>query len=896
MPFDETRKTKKTILNENQLKVARMKEEKRFIQCMRHDFKLSNLDVVRKQLLEEKQAALLDSTLPKSAPAADIKREVPMRRVASFQISVTSLEPTHGGASLWTGESDGSIGVRNGVTGALVYQIDAPPQANPALPPAVAETLFAVGSHMWAGFSDGSIRIFDQLVFILAFEAKLHVGAVTAFAQSFDGKTFSASADGTVAKWDTEVNNFENLHCIDGVEGCPAATCLAAYGYNLFVGYANGAFFAYDIETGDQTVKFEGHTDAITGVCSQDGFLFSVSCDATVAVWNIATGEMIKTLSAQNQARVPVTSIMCDKVGHSIWTSDAEGVINVWSSQHENNFCLIKSVAHDETAEIVSLKGIVAIDAVKVWSLGSNGENKVWHSSTNLVEEAIRDGLRAMRSIIEQDEVELRKWNELIRTLHEVAYRLRVSLASSLGVGADRRSQRGVYLLWKRWVLWSQMKKFQMRALQMQSNTAEISLMQRTFTSLLLNRQKKHRLRYKTQLGNLLLADSQRELILAYIKKMEFLRYRLRRLKRARSIANVNANYTDIISMRCAFNKLLSFRLRRQQERQRHRMTAMLEVSSQQRLMVLFFRQWQSRVQRKDVIAQKVFHAAALGSAVHRSLRLSYFATWKSFVEMKKRHRSIQRHVVLLSASSGEYLQAKCYGKWKRYAELHMKEALTKAYAERVPETMDLEGQLQAVQHLLRRRRLLDDASEAIRVALLARSEKLERIESLKQQNKDLADKIDAKRQGKVDAVTRSIQEQVADLIARLKCKFLNFNGDIGLIAKVVERSKRLSASKSFLEAHSAVKRVVVEMTKITYLDPDLEWPLSEAAIRKMKSHHTETVLGAIKTMIITYDIMTAQERCSLQTDHEIVVNARILQEIADFCILSKTKRLGGRR
>ena len=893
MPFDESRHIKQIILEEKQQKVARMKEEKRFIQCMRHDFKLSNMQLVRKQLLEEKHSALLDAGVPKSGQVAEVPPEVPMRCVTSFSIQVASVESTHGGASLWTGEADGSIGVRNGVTGALVYQIDAPALQDGCTVPAIAETLFAVDSHMWAGFSDGTIRIFDQQVFILAFEGKLHRGGVTAFAQSFDGKTFSASKDGTVGKWDTEENNFDSLSQTDPIDGSPAALCLATYGYHLFVGYSNGTLRAYDIETGDASVTFQGQDDAVTGVCVQDGFLFSTSLDGSVVAWNIANGEAIKRLEGH---RAPVTAMMCDQIGHRIWTTDTDGVINVWSSQSERGFQLEQSVAHDEAVDIVALKGIAAIDAVKVWTLGSNGQNKVWHSSTNLVEESIRDGLRAMRSIIDQDEIELRKWNELIRTLHEVAYRLRTSLSDTLDVSCGRELQRRAYLVWKQWVLKSQLKKFQGCALQHVAQRANISLRQRTFATLLLNRNKQRRLRYTTQLSNLLLADTQRELIYSYGKKMEAVHYTLRRLKRARSVAAVSEDCAQRLILRRAFEKFCRFRRWSQESRQRVRMAGAICAAAEKRLGLIFFRQWMSRVQLNDINRQKVFHSIAIASTVSKRLSSSYFAAWKSYVDRKKRQRLLVRLQTILSTSSMEQPLGSYFGKWKRYSEQRLGNALVQAREALLPESQVLERKMAEVEHLLRRRRLLDDASEAIRLALLARDEKLAHIEELKQQNRAIEDKIEAKRQGKIDAITQSIQQQVADLIARLKCKLINFNGDFALMTKVGERSKRLGAIKNFLEAHQAVKRVVVEMTHIAYLPMDEEWPLKLDMIRKMKSHHTENVLTAIKTMIITYDIMTPIERSSLQTDQEIVLNAAILQQMADHCVASKNKRLGGRK
>jgi hypothetical protein len=91
---------------------------------------------------------------------------------------------------------------------------------------------------MWTGFDDGSIRIYDQVVYILAFEASRHTQTVTAFAETFDGRMFSASLDGSVVKWDSEVREFA---LIGELRDTSHARHLRATACNLFVGFDSNA-------------------------------------------------------------------------------------------------------------------------------------------------------------------------------------------------------------------------------------------------------------------------------------------------------------------------------------------------------------------------------------------------------------------------------------------------------------------------------------------------------------------------------------------------------------------------------------------------------------------------------------------------------------------------------
>eukprot|EP00658_Telonema_sp_P-2_P044228 TRINITY_DN32082_c0_g1_i1.p1 TRINITY_DN32082_c0_g1~~TRINITY_DN32082_c0_g1_i1.p1 ORF type:complete len:210 (+),score=43.76 TRINITY_DN32082_c0_g1_i1:290-919(+) len=64
-----------------------------------------------------------------------------------------------------------------------------------------------------------------------------------------------------------------------------------------------------------------------------------------------------------------------------------------------------------------------------------------------------------MKSIIDQDEIELAKWADLIHTLREVAAKLNSTLASTLENTQGRSIQRTAYFMWLRWILFAKLKK-----------------------------------------------------------------------------------------------------------------------------------------------------------------------------------------------------------------------------------------------------------------------------------------------------------------------------------------------------------------------------------------------------------------------------------------------------
>ena len=442
-PFPEGSMKAETAA-QNRRRVQRMKEEQAFLRGIKTNFQLKHLSEIRTQLLQQKEEFLEQQRQQietSNAQEVDAEPEGP-QFVRSFSARARCIEAVQGGATLWTGEADGTIGVRNGVTGELVYCIEKTENM-------IACTLCATESHMWVGMSDGTIRIYDHLVFILAFEGKGHKGAVTAFARTFDGKMFSSSADGTIIKWDSEANNFDIMARITDVN--QHVYCLACYGYNLFVGGDANVVSSVDIETSAAVLKYVGHTGKINAVVVVDGFLFTASEDGTAGVWTIDGGERIQTLEHDS---LPVCALLADPVGHRVWSSDSEGNIFVWSSLAEQDFGLVSATRRGgATSRTVDLKGIVAVDTVKVWSLGSDGENKVWQASVNRVKEAMRSALDAMTSVAAEDEVQLGKWHELIQTKESVAKCVKERLALALKKQQDRKVACAWYRKWALYVI-----------------------------------------------------------------------------------------------------------------------------------------------------------------------------------------------------------------------------------------------------------------------------------------------------------------------------------------------------------------------------------------------------------------------------------------------------------
>ena len=321
-------------MRENHKRVQRMKLEKKFMEevSLRKCYKLGDYH----RLQEEEMLAIKEK--PVRSPPRQVSKKVvevrpnPINVVHEFSGSIRCLELTQGGATIWTGDNDGTISIRNGMTGEVVHHI-------PASGGLYVDSLFATEKHMWVGMNDGTVRIYDHLVYILVSEATFHKGSVTCFTSTFDGKVFSASSDASIVKWDTEANSFALMTKILG-SSTSMIRCMACYGYNLFTGGDDMVIRCMDTEagSGQELRDFVGHTDAVNCLIVQDGYLFSGSKDNTIRAWNMEHGECIWELGATGgpSHEAPVTAFIGDVVAHRFWSADANGIIHVWESTPEN--------------------------------------------------------------------------------------------------------------------------------------------------------------------------------------------------------------------------------------------------------------------------------------------------------------------------------------------------------------------------------------------------------------------------------------------------------------------------------------------------------------------------------------------------------------------------------
>eukprot|EP00760_Papus_ankaliazontas_P009692 PhM_4_TR14118/c0_g1_i1/m.43063/K10260/FBXW7, SEL10; F-box and WD-40 domain protein 7 len=875
-----TPNSKKLLQMENAKKVQRRKLEKMFMQGIGSNYNIEHLEEL-KQALENEEPKVA----PTPRPAPQTVRSVPqkptdtIRVVNEFSGSVRALELTQGGATLWTAEADGSIGVRSGMTGGVVHAIAKHGEL-------MVESLYATDNHMWVGLDDGTVRVFDHLVYLCIHEAKFHTDAVTCFTVTFDGKVFSGSADTTIVKWDHERRSFELMTKILAGH-TKAVRCLVSYGYHLFSGSEDPVIRCADTETGQKVQVYEGHTGAINALLVLDGFLFSASDDHSVRVWNIESGECLQVLT-EPDATAPVTSLVADVVGHRLWSADVDGIINVWDSNVDVGFKHIQTLTDHQGTAIKGMRNFCAIDATKVWSLASNGINRVWYSSLNKVEDAMQETIHAMQDILNEDVVELDKWSELIHRMRSVDERRKQELSDAMQRSSETSFFRIFYLKWARWIHVKRVISRRKTVCELLSSSTETGLRQAYYWKLWGYFKLRRQQFLRMSMTKNLLATTEKGLVNIYWKRMKEFRDKMKAKEQRVKLLESLVQSTDRGLVHAYYRRW--FRLLDETKKKNKRLQVcdgLLRGTDVTLRRVYYFKLLKNMRAAKDA-RRRLMCCEALSSFTERgSMQIAYHK-WERFAKIRRRLAKKRVIADALARSLDSNCLASAYATWCAVVKERQRQRLEDQIEQGKEKLADLCAQYKQVEHLLERQKLLEEAQARIDAAELEKAKRLDRIAALKREHEDLRNQISEKEKG-VEDVKKSISEQLNDIMAKLKAKVLNFHFDYALIAQM--KGQHDKVKKLFLEAHIRVKRVVVDLTKLT--NPPPVWPLTPDMIQKMPSHQIKVVLRAIKEMIIAFDMMDTKVRDSLESDEEIVSNAETLMLMADVCVQHIHKTLG---
>ncbi len=222
------------------------------------------------------------------------------------------------------------------------------------------------GETLASGSDDNTIKLWDVKTGQVICTFSEHGNRVTSVSFSSDAKTLaSGSWDGTIKLWNVETHQL--IRTIPANNSGVNSVTFSIDGNTLASGHRDNTIKLWDVKTGQEIRTLSGHKGSVnsvsfipffkTLVINQQGEIFMVngsslsailkfgissdgktlkilasgSDDKTIKLWNVETGQEIRTLSGHSSS---VHSVSFSSDGKMLASGDAHGTIKLWNGSN----------------------------------------------------------------------------------------------------------------------------------------------------------------------------------------------------------------------------------------------------------------------------------------------------------------------------------------------------------------------------------------------------------------------------------------------------------------------------------------------------------------------------------------------------------------------------------
>eukprot|EP00668_Euglena_longa_P015472 GGOE01019556.1.p1 GENE.GGOE01019556.1~~GGOE01019556.1.p1 ORF type:complete len:1459 (-),score=437.52 GGOE01019556.1:330-4532(-) len=223
--------------------------------------------------------------------------------------------------------------------------------------------------QIWAGCTDGCLRVFDEASREMVWELELPFGNASELTclVAHDGMVFAAGHDGRIYQWDAKHASF--VRAFPGHED--AVMCLACRGPILYSGGNDGRVHLWDVDTGSHLHSLPAQKHGVSCLAKAEGSVWVGGVDGTIKVYDMTASPptLLKTWSAH---RSRVTCILF--LGSSVWTGALDRVVHVWSPWTHG---LLASI-HQHQGYLVQLCPVLRKQTWRVWTAANDKVLRIW--------------------------------------------------------------------------------------------------------------------------------------------------------------------------------------------------------------------------------------------------------------------------------------------------------------------------------------------------------------------------------------------------------------------------------------------------------------------------------------------------------------------------------------
>ncbi len=208
-------------------------------------------------------------------------------------------------------------------------------------PSEVVSSLALASAYFTTGNSNGTISVWTFPSGQLKTTLQGHAEAVNALAASADGKVLaSGSDDQTVKIWNLETGAV--VRTLSGHSNAVSSVAVSPDGQFVASGSWDKTIKIWNAKTGELLQTLTGHSGLVNAVAIAStppipplgkgglgGVLASGSKDGSIRLWNLATGQAIRTIVGKNLA---VLSLAFTPDGKSLAAGNSNGTVGLWNA------------------------------------------------------------------------------------------------------------------------------------------------------------------------------------------------------------------------------------------------------------------------------------------------------------------------------------------------------------------------------------------------------------------------------------------------------------------------------------------------------------------------------------------------------------------------------------
>mmetsp|Transcript_36701 Transcript_36701/g.113126 ORF Transcript_36701/g.113126 Transcript_36701/m.113126 type:complete len:975 (-) Transcript_36701:34-2958(-) len=305
-----------------------------------------------------------------STPFAAAMQRTLRQGALDVTVGVESTADSMPRLQIWTGDTNGTVTGRIGVTGAPQHVLMQPREKG-----VFAYALHHHDPYVWVGLSDGFVHIFDANSGARVCEMRAHTAAINAII-TVGNYVFTAASDWQILQWDPvelkrvphgQLSGHQNaVRCLAGTTADSSTSGV------LYSGGDDYVVRCWDLDTGYERADpwpIIGHTDSVRAIAVHGVYLFTASSDGQVKAWNTQTAQLVRTLDDRGP-NTCIGALAIDAASPALWAGGTDGVIRIWNSQ---TLVLVGERTDHHATHVALISPVARANAVKAWTLDSNG-------------------------------------------------------------------------------------------------------------------------------------------------------------------------------------------------------------------------------------------------------------------------------------------------------------------------------------------------------------------------------------------------------------------------------------------------------------------------------------------------------------------------------------------